>query len=45
MDLAEEFLEHVVQTVLKDKEEELKVLERDTKLLLNVKKPLPENFL
>ncbi len=41
MDLAEEFLEYIVQTVLKDKEEELKVLERDTKFLLNVKKPLP----
>ncbi len=41
MDLAEEFLEYVVQTVLKEKEEELKVLERDTSLLKNVKKPLP----
>ncbi len=41
MDLAEEFLEYIVQTVLKDREEELKVLERDTKFLLNVKKPLP----
>ncbi len=41
MDLAEEFLEYIVQTVLKDKEDELKVLERDTKFLMNVKKPLP----
>ncbi len=41
MDLAEEFLEHVVQTVIKDMEEELKVLERDTTKLKNVKKPLP----
>ncbi|HKB84910.1 MAG TPA: asparagine--tRNA ligase [Ignavibacteriaceae bacterium] len=41
MDLAEEFLEYIVQTVLKDREEELKLLERDTKFLLNVKKPLP----
>jgi asparaginyl-tRNA synthetase len=41
MNLAEEFLEYIVQTVIKDKQEELKILERDTKLLLNVKKPLP----
>lgn len=41
MDLAEEFLEYIVQTVLRDKEEELKVLERDTRFLMNVKKPLP----
>ena len=41
MDLAEDFLEHVVQTILKDMEEELKVLERDTTKLQNVKKPLP----
>jgi asparaginyl-tRNA synthetase len=41
MDLAEEFLEYVVQTVIKEKEEELKVLERDTTKLKNVKKPLP----
>ena len=44
MDLAEEFLEYIVQTVLKDKEEELKVLERDITLLKNVKKPLPRIF-
>lgn len=41
MDLAEDFLEYIVQTVIKDKEEELKILERDTKFLNNVKKPLP----
>ncbi|MFZ0455306.1 MAG: asparagine--tRNA ligase [Ignavibacteriaceae bacterium] len=41
MDLAEEFLEYVVQTVIKEKEEELKVLERDTTKLKNVKRPLP----
>ena len=41
MDLAEEFLEYLVQTILKEKEEELKVLERDTTKLINVKKPLP----
>lgn len=41
MDLAEEFLEYVVQTVIKDRAEELKVLERDTSKLENVKRPLP----
>jgi asparaginyl-tRNA synthetase len=41
MDLAEEFLEYLVQTILKEKEEELKILERDTSILKNVKKPLP----
>ncbi|MBI2618952.1 MAG: asparagine--tRNA ligase [Ignavibacteriales bacterium] len=41
MDLAEEFLEYVVQTVLKDRAEELKTLERNMKFLQNVKKPLP----
>ena len=41
MDLAEEFLEYVVQTALKEKAEELKVLERDTTKLQNVRRPLP----
>jgi asparaginyl-tRNA synthetase len=41
MDLAEEFLEYVVQTVLKEKADELKILERDTVRLQNVKRPLP----
>ncbi|MBT8378559.1 MAG: asparagine--tRNA ligase [Ignavibacteria bacterium] len=41
MDLAEEMLEYVVQTILKEKHDELKVLERDTSKLENVKKPFP----
>ncbi|NWF50881.1 MAG: asparagine--tRNA ligase [Ignavibacteriaceae bacterium] len=41
MDLAEEFLEYVVQTVIKERESELKVLERDLSKLNNVKRPLP----
>lgn len=41
MELAEEFLEYIVQNVLRDCERELKVLERNTTLLQNVKKPLP----
>lgn len=41
MDLAEEFLEYVVQTVLKDKREELKELERDTSKLEKVVRPFP----
>jgi asparaginyl-tRNA synthetase len=41
MELAEDFLEYIVQTVLKDCEQELKVLERNTVMLQNVKKPLP----
>jgi asparaginyl-tRNA synthetase len=41
MDLAEEFLEYIVQTVLTEKQEELKVLERDTTKLQNVKRPFP----
>jgi asparaginyl-tRNA synthetase len=41
MELAEEFLEHIVQSVLKNRVSELKVLERNTKFLENVKKPLP----
>src|SRR5205814_463372 len=42
MELAEEFLEHVVSSVLKNRSEELKVLERNVKFLENVKKPLPK---
>ncbi|MGB9773363.1 MAG: asparagine--tRNA ligase [Bacteroidota bacterium] len=42
MELAEEFLEHIVSSVLKNRERELRVLERDTRLLQNVKKPLPK---
>lgn len=41
MELAEDFLEYIVQTVLKECEQELKVLERNTAMLQNVKKPLP----
>src|SRR5690606_27594712 len=41
MDLAEEFLEYIVQTILKEKQVELKVLERDTTKLQNVKRPFP----
>ncbi len=41
MDLAEEFLEYVVQTVLEDKKEELKELERDTSKLEKVVRPFP----
>ena len=41
MDLAEEFLEYIVQTVLKEMDEELNILERDTSTLKNVKRPLP----
>jgi len=41
MQLAEEFLEYIVQTVLKNCEQELKILERNTKYLENVRKPLP----
>jgi asparaginyl-tRNA synthetase len=41
MDLAEEMLEHVVQSVLKNRHAELKSLERNTAMLENVKRPLP----
>jgi len=41
MDLAEEFLEYIVQTVLKDRVEELKILERDITKLESVKRPFP----
>lgn len=41
MDLAGEFIEYVVQTVLKECAEELEVLERDLTYLENVKRPFP----
>jgi asparaginyl-tRNA synthetase len=41
MVLAEEFLEYIVQTVLKNRAAELKVLERDTASLEKVKAPFP----
>jgi asparaginyl-tRNA synthetase len=41
MELAESFLEFVVQQVLSEREPELRALERDTQPLKNVKAPLP----
>ncbi len=41
MDLAEEFIEHVVQTVLRNSPDELKLLERDVTKLQPVKRPFP----
>jgi len=41
MDLAEEMLEYIVQTVLKDMPDELEILERDTSKLENIKRPFP----
>ena len=41
MDLAEQFVEYIVQRVLKNKAEELKVLERDTTKLDIIKGPFP----
>lgn len=41
MDLAEEFLEYIIQTTINDCEEELKTLERDISSLKNVKRPFP----
>lgn len=41
MDLAEEFLEHIVTSVLNNRMPELKTLGRNIKFLENVKKPLP----
>lgn len=41
MDLAEEMLEHVVSDVLKTRQGELETIGRNTRLLENVKKPLP----
>ncbi len=41
MDLAEQFVEYVVQRTIKNKAEELKVIERDVSKLLNVKGPFP----
>jgi len=41
MDLAEEFLEYIVQTVIKERAEDLKILERDTSSLEKVKRPFP----
>lgn len=41
MELAEQFVEYVVQRVIKNKEEELKALERDLTGLMKVKAPFP----
>ena len=41
MDLAEEFIEYIVQTVLKDCSDELNILERDTEKLEKIKRPFP----
>jgi asparaginyl-tRNA synthetase len=41
MDLAEDFLVHIVQSVLKNRAAELKTLERNTAFLEKVQKPLP----
>ncbi len=41
MDLAEDFIEHVVQTALEECKDELEVLERDTTALQRVVKPFP----
>lgn len=41
MDLAEEFLEYIVQTVLKDMQTELAALERDVTKLQKVRRPFP----
>lgn len=42
MELAEEFLEEVVQSVLRHRAAELTTLERDTRFLERVRKPLPK---
>ena len=41
MDLAEEFLEHIVQSVLKHRNAELASIGRNTAMLENVRKPFP----
>lgn len=41
MELAEEFLEHIVDSVLKHRAKELQTLERNTAVLEKVKKPFP----
>ncbi len=41
MDLAEDFIEHVVQTALEECQDELEILERDTGALERVRKPFP----
>jgi asparaginyl-tRNA synthetase len=41
MDLAEDFVVSIVSRVLENRKEELKVIERDTRMLENVRKPFP----
>lgn len=41
MELAEQFVEYVIQRTIKNRAEELKVLERNTDLLAKVKAPFP----
>src|SRR5574344_2060339 len=41
MDLAEEFVEYIVQEVVKNNKEDLEVLERDISKLENIKRPFP----
>jgi asparaginyl-tRNA synthetase len=41
MDLAEEMIEYIVKTVLRECQEELKILERDLSKLETIKKPFP----
>jgi asparaginyl-tRNA synthetase len=41
MDLAEEFMEYLVQRVLEKRHQELKLIERDPRLLEKVKRPFP----
>jgi len=42
MQVAEEFIEHIVQNVLKNKKTELEIIERDTSKLENIKAPFPK---
>jgi asparaginyl-tRNA synthetase len=42
MQLAEEFVSHIVQSVLKNRSRELKVIERDTSKLEQIKPPFPK---
>ena len=41
MDLAEEFVEYIVQEVVKNNKDDLEVLERDISKLENIKRPFP----
>ncbi|MGA0163037.1 MAG: asparagine--tRNA ligase [Bdellovibrionota bacterium] len=41
MDLAEDFVEYIVQSVVKNRRSDLEILERDISKLENVKKPFP----